>query len=232
MKRVLPLLMVIMIFVGGCTQTKTSQTNSLDKQEESVEALESLEESEKYKTLLSPNNRLRIVRKPEVADYSYINPGKLMELPKYDDQWQVDLRSSDLTNLDLRENFEDLIHADFDSKTQWPGELPDGFNPEMIMELGKNPGLGLRELHQKGITRKGVGIAIIDQSLLVDHVEYKEQLKMYEEIHCYDERASMHGPAVASIAVGKTVGVAPEQTFIILLKPMGSTKNKGNSNRI
>lgn len=89
------------------------------------------------------------------------------------------------------------------------------------MELGKNPGLGSRELHQKGITGKGVGIAIIDQSLLVDHVEYKEQLKMYEEIHCYDERASMHGPAVASIAVGKTVGVALEADLYYIAETHG-----------
>jgi hypothetical protein len=41
-------------------------------------------------------------------------------------------------------------------------------------------------------------------------VEYKDRVKLYEEIHDVDEFASMHGPAMASIAVGKTVGVAPE----------------------
>lgn len=56
----------------------------------------------------------------------------------------------------------------------------------MLMESGKNPGLGIRKLHKEGITGKGIGIAIIDQALLIDHVEYKEQLKMYEEIHCAD----------------------------------------------
>jgi len=30
--------------------------------------------------------------------------------------------------------------------------LPDGFDPQMIMELGENPGLGMRELHKRGIT--------------------------------------------------------------------------------
>lgn len=28
----------------------------------------------------------------------------------------------------------------------------------------------------------GIGIAIIDQSLLTDHVEYKDRLRLYEEI--------------------------------------------------
>lgn len=79
------------------------------------------------------------------------------------------------------------------------------------METGKNPGLNIRKLHQIGITGKGVGLAIIDQRLLVDHCEYKNQLRMYEEIHvAKGSGASMHGAAVASIAVGKTIGVAPD----------------------
>jgi hypothetical protein len=51
---------------------------------------------------------------------------------------------------------------------------------------------------------------MIDQTLLVNHQEYRDRLRLYEEIH-YPENsdASMHGPAVASIAVGKTCGVAP-----------------------
>jgi hypothetical protein len=66
-------------------------------------------------------------------------------------------------------------------------------------------------LHKKGITGRGVGIAIIDQPLLVDHQEYADRLRLYEEIHIQSGTdPQMHGPAVASIALGKTVGVAPE----------------------
>jgi hypothetical protein len=81
-----------------------------------------------------------------------------------------------------------------------------------ILELGKNPGLGVRSLHARGITGRGVGIAMIDQSLLVDHQEYADRLRLYEEIGIpkFERTASMHGAAVASLAVGKTVGVAPE----------------------
>jgi hypothetical protein len=53
-------------------------------------------------------------------------------------------------------------------------------------------------------------VAIIDQTLLVDHDEYEGRLRTYEEIHSPQAEAQLHGPAVASIAVGKTVGVAPE----------------------
>jgi hypothetical protein len=56
-----------------------------------------------------------------------------------------------------------------------------------------------------------VGVAIIDQKLLTTHQEYKDNLKFYEEMGVSEKRneADMHAPAVASIAVGKTCGVAP-----------------------
>ena len=80
------------------------------------------------------------------------------------------------------------------------------------MELGKDPGLGVRELHNRGITGQGVSIAIIDQVLLKDHIEYKDRLRLYEEaedVKYEDYGPSMHGAAVSSLAAGQTVGVAP-----------------------
>jgi len=105
-----------------------------------------------------------------------------------------------------------LLYADFDSKTKWPAsdKMPADFNWQKIMETGKDPGLGVRALHDQGITGKGVGIAIIDQTLLVDHIEYKDRLRIYEEAEDFVLQTQMHGPAVASIAAGKTVGVAPK----------------------
>jgi hypothetical protein len=76
--------------------------------------------------------------------------------------------------------------------------------------MGKNPGLGLRAVHEQGITGRGIGVGVIDQRLLVDHVEYGDRIRLYEELHSWNPTASMHGTAAASIAVGKTVGVAPE----------------------
>jgi hypothetical protein len=139
---------------------------------------------------------------------------------KYDptslDIWQMDYRTQDLSQLDLHYSLNDLLLAFFDDRTVWPpaNKLPFVFNPQRIMELGKNPGLGVRSLHARGITGKGIGIAIIDMPLLVDHQEYNEQLRLYEELYFYEEAyqqpAQMHGPQVASIAVGRTTGVAPE----------------------
>ena len=137
-------------------------------------------------------------------------------LPTYDpssaDPFQMDLRCLDLSALDLRGAGGDLLYATYDSLTRWPApeRLPAGFDPGRIMELGRNPGLGVRSLHARGITGRGVAIAIVDQPLIVEHQEYADRIRLYEEIAVQPHVSSqMHGPAVASIAVGKTVGVAP-----------------------
>jgi subtilisin family serine protease len=79
------------------------------------------------------------------------------------------------------------------------------------METGKNPGLGVKSLHEEGNTGKGVNIAIIDQPLIIDHIEYPDRIRLYEEVNViYDMPSEMHGPGVTSIAVGNTVGVAPD----------------------
>lgn len=193
-----------------------------------------------YETKISDDHKLMIVRKPDSVFY---NKGKLDSLTQYSENSKIyferDLRCYDPSNLDLKNNLTELLHSDFDSKTNWPKSLPVGFNPDSIMEIGKNPGLNIRNLHQMGITGKGVGIAIIDQNLLVDHFEYKTQLRLYEEIHVPKRTpAAMHGPAVASIAVGKTVGVAPEADLYYISSMNGSMFafikyklfNKGNIN--
>ncbi len=143
--------------------------------------------------------------------------GALDVVPKYDPKnsnaFQVDLRSYNLSGLDLREAGVALVHANFDDRTVWPApeRLPRGFDRQRVVEMAKNPGLGVRSLHARGITGRGVGMAIIDNPLLVDHQEYAERLRLYEEDNVTSEtQAHLHGCAAVSIALGKTVGVAPE----------------------
>jgi len=156
----------------------------------------------------------KIDRRPAPCD---LCRGALEATPQYDpknlDAFQVDLRSYDLSELDLRDCSTALTHANFDDRTLWPApeRLPEGFDRQQIVEIARNPGLAFRSLQAQGITGRGVGIAIIDNPLLVDHQEYAERLRLYEEDNVPSEaEAHMHGPAVASIAVGRTVGVAPE----------------------
>ena len=163
-----------------------------------------------------PSTFPKIDRQPSPANYFDL---AINHFPTYDPEsdnpFQMDLRSANLSMYDLSDSFDDLMFAIFDTKTIWPvpSKMPARYNYKNIMELGKNPGLGIQQLHKEGITGSGVGIAIIDQPLLVNHVEYINQLRLYEETEDIKDKvvsASMHGPAVASIAVGRTVGVAPE----------------------
>ncbi len=157
----------------------------------------------------------KIDRRPAPLDW---RRGELTVLPTYnpnsDAMGQMDLQSYDLSALDLRNSLNDLLYADFNQRTVWPPaeKMPADFDYQKIMEIGKNPGLGIRKLHEQGITGKGVGVAIIDQELLVEHQEYAERVQFYEEIGAGktpSTLAAMHAAAVASLAVGKTVGVAP-----------------------
>ena len=172
---------------------------------------------------------INISRHPEADDYT-VYFSDVTKLPEEkDENFEFDIRSSDISSDDVMNRLDDLLHTTYDSKTKWPNKLPDGFNPEEVMELYKNPGLNIRKLHKQNITGKGVGIAIIDQTLLVDHVEYKDRIKLYEESERLKEhKASMHGAAVASIAVGKTVGVAPEADLYYIAGDLGTYDENHN----
>lgn len=73
------------------------------------------------------------------------------------------------------------------------------------------PTPGDRALHARGITGRGLGIAIIDQFLLTDHREYASRLRWYDEIDGRSaDPAGFHACGVASVAAGANCGVAPE----------------------
>jgi serine protease AprX len=92
---------------------------------------------------------------------------------------------------------------------------------EEIMNNGKNPGLGIRDLHKEGITGKGINVAIIDQNLLLHHPEFDGKIVEYYDTGCEQaaDRGSMHAPAVTSILVGNTIGVAPDAKVYFAAAP-------------
>lgn len=165
-------------------------------------------------TLGMAEGEANIQRRPVALDIpQYWSALSLEEYMTPDEYGHVDVRSADVSGADLAPYAKYLTNIDFDDRTLWPEKLPEGFDPEQLMALGKDPGCNVRLLHERGLTGKNVGIAIIDQTLLVDHVEYADAVRYYaenEEIAAANEPASMHGPAVASIALGETVGVAPD----------------------
>ena len=129
--------------------------------------------------------------------------GDLSRFGKYNN-----ICGADLSRLDLSQKGDLLERMTFDSLTVWPkpDRLPRGFEPGRRIEEGKNPGLGVRSLHQEGINGSGVCIAIVDGILRRDHIEYSDRIKSY---HVREAEGGSHAPPVCSIAVGKTCGVAP-----------------------
>ena len=226
-KYTLSILLIAILGITGCTQSVVEPAVS------SAAAFQTL--------TLTPLSPLPepfpiIDRRPLPADYQR---GEMNELPAYDpesgEMWQVDLRAFDLSDLDLNNSIDDLMYADFDDQTAWPpaDQMPADFDWQQIMEFGKNPGLGVRELHEKNITGHGIGIAVIDQPLLVGHQEYVQQLRMYEEaddIKGKNYVATMHGPTVTSIAVGQTTGVAPAADLYYIATTMCNTTNTHEGN--
>lgn len=190
MKKIISIMLsFLLLAVSGCSKQAEAITRKAD--------------------LSKLSQGVQLVTEEKPAEWGIHKPETIKEMKKqFSDTMGLDVRSTDLSALNLKDT--DLSLASFDSKTVWPASMPDTFDAAKVLELGKNPGLGIRELHKKGITGKGVNVAIIDQALLLNHREYKGKVMLYEQLHTYDEYASMHGPAVTSILAGDTIGVAPD----------------------
>lgn len=142
---------------------------------------------------------------------------------------ELDLRGYDIRMLEPGERINNIWSSTFDSNTIWPMDLPDKFDPETIMLLGKNPGLGIRDLHFQGITGKGIGVAVIGESLLVDHEEYKDSIGLYEDVDDTEHYAAEGSSELVSIILGQTVGVAPEAVLYYIAKPQKLMDEKETS---
>jgi len=124
--------------------------------------------------------------------------------------YELDLRCANIKSIKAGKLSDNLRYAMFSTRTVWPKKLLSEYNPDLVMEIGRNPGLGIRKLHEEGITGKGVSVAIIDQALNVNHIEYCNKIVFYERINCFDHCVSMHGPFVTSTLCGDSIGVAPD----------------------
>jgi hypothetical protein len=105
-----------------------------------------------------------------------------------------------------------LASESFDQETKWPKHhLPYGFDPVVWLNTAKNPGLGVHQLTMKGITGKGISIALIDKPIRSSHSEFTGRISYIEVFNNpgSHEPRHFHGIACASILAGKTIGVAP-----------------------
>lgn len=158
----------------------------------------------------APDVEKTLIRLSE-GDISKLEPyDQLIEILWDDELMDIDTFYTDLNIIVEKELFDpaDLPTFRYDSSTTFEGseELA-----EQILEAAKNPGLGVRSLHEQGITGAGVNVAIIDQNLLLDHPEYAGRVAAYYDSGCNEPEGtgSMHAPAVFSLLAGETVGVAP-----------------------
>ena len=117
----------------------------------------------------------------------------------------------DLSFYDFTDSGNKIRTLWFNEKTIFPSsdKMPsdEKLQPEYIMKAGKNPGLGVRSIHEQGITGKGVNVAIIDQAMPVNHPEYDGKIIEYADLSGFS--FSMHGPGVTSLLVGENIGTAP-----------------------
>ncbi len=99
-----------------------------------------------------------------------------------------------------------------DSREGETSSTVEEVDPEVLLEAGKNPGLGVRALHAQGITGAGVHVGLIDMPLKLGHPEYAGQIVSYHYNGMEpgnNNMSSMHGPYVTSLLVGKQCGTAP-----------------------
>ena len=159
------------------------------------------------------------LRKPEERQIdmsTFINHSGYNYLPLE----HVDISDYDLSGLDV-------LDVQYTEDTKWPSDeskMPKGFKPKEFLEYRKNPGLGIRQLHKQGIDGRGRKVAIIDLFRLVNHVEYHNQLKGYEEIDIDINRHDSGGCAFASALVGRTCGIAPKAELYYFAVKGGRTQ--------
>lgn len=146
-----------------------------------------------------------------------INPDKLSdivtdkELKKHHSDLEriYGFQGKDVSKKDLSKvSLEVISNISFDKSTKWPekSKLPRGYDPDKWFDVGKDPGLSLSKIHEKGITGKGISVAVIDKPIRSTHDEFKDKMTY---IKIGDQtNPHFHGMACASILAGKTCGVA------------------------
>ncbi|MHC4271596.1 MAG: S8 family serine peptidase [Planctomycetota bacterium] len=136
-----------------------------------------------------------------------------------------DVRWKDLSKLDLSRDKRLIYTLTFNKLTVWPeqAKMPSGVDPDKILTDALNPGLGVRKLHQQGITGKGINVAIIDQPLYLDHPEIAGKIAAYYDTGCETDESSMHGPLVSSLLVGTNCGTAPDARVYYAAAPSWKT---------
>ncbi|XMB67026.1 hypothetical protein RI065_00485 [Mycoplasmatota bacterium zrk1] len=88
-----------------------------------------------------------------------------------------------------------------------------------LLEWGRQPVLGIRNLHNEGVTGRGVSVAYIDQSLRISHEALDGKSIYYDYVNIRNSEIdlwnSMHGIAVTDLLFG----AAPEVNLYYIAHP-------------
>lgn len=139
------------------------------------------------------------------------------------------LKNISLADLNLSELLNSFQNLSFYTNTIWPedkNKLPPGFEPAKIMKNALSPGLGINSLHKEGINGNGINIAIIDQPLLQNHIEYKGKIAHYDNEGLENFDVQMHSAPITSIVAGNNCGVAPESKIYFFAVAMWKNSNQ------
>lgn len=213
MKKNIKLLYLLFVTLGLLLQTACSRSDNTSNDTNSDNSATTVSITPTEIVAAEPTSQ---PLEAEVDSSKVSNTGTEVLLKPYDDIRAI--FGSESTYQENEYNAEDIDTFTFNEGTVLIG------NEELmaeIMEKGKNPGLSIRELHQEGITGKGINVAIIDQNLLLHHPEFDGKIAEYYDTGCYQgkDNGSMHAPAVTSILVGNTIGVAPDARVYFAAAP-------------
>ena len=78
-------------------------------------------------------------------------------------------------------NASDLYTYTYNTGTAFAGAEDEA---AALLEACKDPGLVVRSLQARGITGRGVNVAILDQPLLTDHPEFADRIAAYYDTGC------------------------------------------------
>ncbi|WP_123053209.1 S8 family serine peptidase [Clostridium sp. JN-1] len=165
-----------------------------------------------------------------------INPSKISDivtnrvLQKCNSDLEIiyGFQDKDMSKKDLSQVSLDVIsNISFDKYTKWPekSKLPQGYDPNKWFDMGKDPGLNLSKIHEKGITGKGISVAVIDKPIRSTHDEFKGKMNYYK-VGDHQTSPHFHGLACASILAGKTCGVANDAKLYYFATPDSKDRQK------
>ena len=135
--------------------------------------------------------------------------------------WKESRLPKDLSRMELSE----LAQLRYGEDVDWSGRgtPPDGFDPAGWIEVGKDPGLGVQELHRRGFTGSGVSVAVIDKPFDPGHSELAGRIEYYpiraSSARGFNYRYHFHGVGCATLLAGTTCGVAPEARLYYIAIP-------------